>query len=163
MGQQCVQEKSNEITAIPLLLDSLNLENTLITLDAMGCQTKSAQHILNQKGDYLLVLKANHRHDYQTVKSHFVDEGTPYPNAKFLCFDAFEESHGRLVLRRVFASQDATLLAALSGWPQLNTVLAVESIRSLTGQHKVETQTRFFLSSAKDDPALLAQAIRLGH
>ena len=81
LGQQCVKEKSNEITAIPLLLDSLNLENSLVTLDAMGCQTKIAQHILNQKGDYLLVLKANHRHDYQTVKSHFLDESTPYPNA----------------------------------------------------------------------------------
>ena len=160
LGQQCVKEKSNEITAIPLLLDSLHLENSLVTLDAMGCQTKIAQHILDQKGDYLLVLKANHRQDYQTVKAHFIDGTTPYPNAKFLCSDAFEESHGRLVRRRIFASQEATLLAALSCWPELNTVLALESIRSLNGQHKVETQTRFFLSSAKDDPVLLAQAIR---
>ncbi len=130
IGTTVPQEKSNEITAIPLLLDSLHLENSLVTLDAMGCQTKIAQHILDQKGDYLLVLKANHRHDYQTVKSHFLDGATPYPNAKFLCSDAFEESHGPLVRRRVFVSQDATLLAALSHWPELNMVLALTVVHA---------------------------------
>lgn len=160
LGQRCVEEKSNEITAIPLLLDSLHLENTLVTLDAMGCQTKIAQHILNQKADYLLVLKANPRHDYTAVKAHFLDGVTPYPCSTRLVFDAFEESHGRVVRRRVFASQDPTLLGTLSSWPGLNTVLAVESIRHLNGHPKVQTQTRFFLSSAQDDKALLAQAIR---
>ncbi|RYZ65984.1 MAG: ISAs1 family transposase [Proteobacteria bacterium] len=57
LGQQIVEAKSNEITAIPLLLDSLHLENTLVTLDAMGCQTKIAAQILERKADYLLVLK----------------------------------------------------------------------------------------------------------
>jgi len=159
LGQQCVAHKSNEITAIPLLLQGLHLENTLVTLDAMGCQTKIAEHILEQKADYLLVLKANHRHHYQAVQAHFLDGPTPYPNRERLVFDAFDESHGRLVRRRVFASQDPTLLTALSGWPELATVLAVESIRSVTGHPKVETQMRFFLSSAKDDPQLLATAI----
>lgn len=139
-GQQCVQEKPNEITAIPLLLDSLHLENTLVTLDAMGCQTKIAQHILNRKADYLLVLKANHRHDYTTVKAHFLDGITPHPCSSRLVLDAFKEGHGRVVRRRVFASQDPTLLTALSSWPGLNTVLAVESIRTLNGHPKVQTQ-----------------------
>ena len=160
LGQQCVNEKSNEITAIPLLLDTLHLENSLVTLDAMGCQTKIAQHILDQKADYLLVLKANHRHDYNHVKDHFHDDASPYPSPKHLVYDAFDEGHGRVVRRRVFASQDATLLETLSSWPQLKTVLAVESIRRVTGEAKVQTQVRYFLTSAIDDPALLAQAIR---
>ena len=163
LGQQCVGEKSNEITAIPLLLESLHLENSLVTLDAMGCQTKIAQQILDQKADYLLVLKANHRQDYNTVKAHFLDGSSPYPTGSptgHLIFDAFDDSHGRLVRRRVFASQDPVLRAQLSSWRGLQTVLALESIRSVKGQAKVETQVRYFLCSANDDPALLAQAIR---
>jgi len=159
LGQQCVGEKSNEITAIPLLLESLHLENSLVTLDAMGCQTKIAQHILDQKADYLLVLKANHRHDYSAVQAHFLDSSSPYPTG-YLVFDAFDDSHGRSVRRRVFASQDPVLLARLDSWPGLNTVLALESIRRVNDKAKVETQIRYFLCSANDDPALLAQAIR---
>lgn len=160
LGQECVEAKSNEITAIPLLLDRLHLENTLVTLDAMGCQTKIAQQILDRGGDYLLVLKANHRHDYNTVTAHFLDGRMPHPNAARLVYDAFDDSHGRLVRRRVFASQDPALLAALSSWPGLQTVLAVESIRRVSAQAKVETQMRYFLCSGGDDPQVLAQAIR---
>ncbi len=160
LGQQSVEAKSNEITAIPLLLQSLHLENTLVTLDAMGCQTRIAQQILDQKADYLLVLKANHRQDYATVQAHFHDGATPYPSAQRLVYDAFDESHGRVVRRRVFASQDPTLLKTLSSWPGLQTVLAMESIRSVTGQAKVETQMRYFLCSAADDAVSLAAAIR---
>ncbi|PQV62709.1 transposase, IS4 family [Abditibacterium utsteinense] len=164
LGQQCVAEKSNEITAIPLLLESLHLENTLVTLDAMGCQTKIARQILDQKANYLLVLKANHRHDYSAVKAHFLEGSSPYPTGHLIS-DGFDDSHGRLVRRRVFASQDPVLLAKLDSWPGLNTVLALESIRSVkrqsvNGHAKVETQIRYFLCSANDDPALLAQAIR---
>ncbi len=160
LGQECVPAKSNEITAIPLLLDRLHLKNTLFTLDAMGCQTKIAQQILDRGADYLLVLKANHRLDYTTVQAHFLGESAPYPSPHRLVCDAFDEGHGRLVRRRVFSSQDPALLAALSAWPSLRTVLAVESIRRVSGQAKVETQMRYFLCSGGDDPILLAQAIR---
>ncbi len=160
LGQECVQAKSNEITAIPLLLQRLHLENTLVTLDAMGCQTKIAQQILDRKADYLLVLKSNHRHDYNTVQAHFLEGSAPYPSPGRLVCDAFDEGHGRLVRRRVFASQDSALLENLSAWPSLQTVLAVESIRSLPGQSQVETQIRYFLCSGGDDPQVLARAIR---
>ena len=160
LGQECVEAKSNEITAIPLLLDRLHLKNTLVTLDAMGCQTKIAQQILDRGADYLLVLKANHRHDYTTVQAHFLDGPTSDPSPHRVVCDAFDDSHGRLVRRRVFASQDPALLAALSSWPGLQTVLAVESIRRVSGQVKVETQIRYFLCSGGDDPQVLARAIR---
>jgi len=75
--------------------------------------------------------------------------------------DAFDDTHGRLVRRRVFASTDAAALDALSGWPGLRTVLAVESIRSLnSAPTKVGREIRYFLSSCPDDPAVLGQAIR---
>lgn len=106
-----------------------------------------------------LGLKANHRQHYSAVKAHFVDDSSSYPTGH-LVFDAFDDSHGRSVRRRVFASQDPALLAKLGSWPGLSTVLALESIRRVNGHVQVETQTRYFLCSAKDDPALLAGAIR---
>ena len=74
--------------------------------------------------------------------------------------DAFDDTHGRLVRRRVFASTEAADLEALSGWPGLHTVLAVETIRSVNGTPKVESEIRYFLSSCRDDPAVLGQAVR---
>src|SRR5829696_9053172 len=118
LGQRRVHETSNEITAIPELLDQLALENSIVTLDAMGCQTAIAEQILARGADYLLVLKANHPLGYEAVVKH-VDQA---------CFrrgacDTFDEAHGRLVRRRVFASTEAASLEALSTWPNLHTVL----------------------------------------
>ena len=75
-------------------------------------------------------------------------------------FDAFDESHGRLVRRRVFVSSAARQLEPLSRWPELTTVLAVETIRGVTGTGKVEAEIRYFLTSCGDDPAVLVRAIR---
>src|SRR5215210_3571907 len=71
LGQRCADGKSNEITAVPELLDQLALENSIVTLDAMGCQTAIAEQILARGADYLLVLKANHQLAYEAVVKHF--------------------------------------------------------------------------------------------
>jgi len=161
LGQRCVDGKSNEITAVPELLDQLALENSIVTLDAMGCQTAIAEKILARGGDYLLTLKGNHKLAHTAVVEHFDQHcfrrGAP---CRADC-DAFDDTHGRLVRRRVFASTEAAALDALSGWPGLHTVLAVESIRSLnSAPTKVESEIRYFLSSCPDDPATLGKAIR---
>ncbi len=113
------------------------------------------------RGDYLLTLKGNHPLAHAAVVKHFDEHcfhvGAP---SRADC-DAFDDTHGRLVRRRVFASTEAAALDALSGWPGLRTVLAVESIRSVnTTPTKVESEIRYFLSSCPDDPAILGQAIR---
>jgi predicted transposase YbfD/YdcC len=161
LGQRCVDGKSNEITAVPELLDQLALENSIVTLDAMGCQTAIAEKILARGGDYLLTLKGNHPLAHAAVVEHFDQRcfrvGAP---SRADC-DAFDDTHGRLVRRRVFASTNAAALEALSGWPGLRTVLAVESIRSVnSAPTKVESEIRYFLSSCPDDPAVLGKAIR---
>src|SRR5215203_2388058 len=71
LGQRCVDGKSNEITAVPELLDQLALENSIVTLDAMGCQTAIAEKILARGGDYLLTLKGNHPLAHAAVVEHF--------------------------------------------------------------------------------------------
>lgn len=160
LGQRRVDGKSNEITAIPELLKVLALENTLVTLDAMGCQKDIAQHILDRQADYLLVLKANQGNAYAAVQRHFEQHGLEREATVKAVFDAFDERHGRLVRRRVFASPKAASLEALSDWPQLHTVLAVEAIRSVNGSGKVQAEIRYFLSSYAGDAQVLAQAIR---
>ena len=118
------QEKSNEITAIPKVIETLQLESALITIDAMGCQTTIAEVILEKKADYLLALKANRKTGYSAAKEHFdgqrsrrgsLDQGASnHESQTEVKHDAFDESHGRLVRRRVFASTDAAELPALS-------------------------------------------------
>ena len=160
LGQRSVDDKSNEITAVPELLDQLALENSIVTLDAMGCQTVIAERILARGGDYLLTLKGNHPLAYAAVVKHFDERcfcrGAP---DRADC-DAFDDTHGRLVRRRVFASTEAAGLEALAAWPGLRTVLAVETIRSVNSAPKVESEIRYFLSSCTDHPAVLGQAIR---
>jgi predicted transposase YbfD/YdcC len=161
LGQRCVDGKSNEITAVPELLDQLALENSIVTLDAMGCQTAIAETILARGGDYLLTLKGNHKLAHAAVVEHFdqhcFGRGAP---SQANC-DAFDDTHGRLVRRRVFASTKAAALDALSAWPRLRSVLAIESIRSVNNAPtKVESEIRYLLTSCPDDPAILGQAIR---
>lgn len=111
-------------------------------------------------GDYLLTLKANHPLAHEAVAAHFAQQCfRPGAPGRAAC-DGFDDSHGRLVRRRVFASTEAADLEALSGWPGLHTVLAVESIRRVNDTGKVESEIRYFLSSCQDDPAVLGDAIR---
>ena len=160
LGQRRVDRKSNEITAIPALLDSLVLGNTLVTLDAMGCQKDIAQRIVDREADYPLVLKANHGNDYAAVRDHFERHCFGRGATVRPALDAFDEGHGRLVRRRVFADPQAASLETLKDWPRLKTVLAVEAIRSVNGSDQVEAEIRYFLSSFAGDPSILAQAIR---
>ena len=161
LGQRCVDDKSNEITAVPELLEQLALENSMVTLDAMGCQSAIAEKILARGGDYLLTLKANHPLAHAAVAEHFAERCFGRGASCRADCDAFDDTHGRLVRRRVFASTEAAALEALSGWPGLRTVLAVEGIRSLgSAPTKVESEIRYFLSSCADAPAVLGQAIR---
>ena len=147
LGQCCVEDKSNEITAIPALLDQLALENSIVTLDAMGCQRAIAERVLARGGDYLLTLKANHPLAHAAVAAHFEECCFRLGAPARAEYDAFEDTHGRLVRRRVFASPEAARLEALGGWSGLHTVLAVESIRSVHDTGKVESEIRYFLLS----------------
>src|SRR5215212_6180410 len=160
LGQRAVDGKSNEITAIPELLDTLRLEGCIVSLDAMGCRKEIAERIRANGADYLLVLKANHGRTFEAVREHVERTCFGLGSGGRPVFDAFDEGHGRLVRRRVFLDPAAKGLEPLRGWPDLRAVLAVETIRSITGTYKVEAEIRYFLTSCDDDAAVLAQAIR---
>ena len=115
----------------------------------------TAEKILVRGGDYLLTLKGDHKLAHAAVVEHFDQHcfrvGAPSPAD---C-DAVDDTHGRLVRCRVFANTEAAALNALSGWPGLCTVLAIESIRSVnSAPTTVEAGIRYFLSSCPDDPAV---------
>jgi predicted transposase YbfD/YdcC len=131
-----------------------------VTLDAMGCQKDIAARIRAKRADYLLGLKANHGHAFEAVREHFERTCFGRGSGGRPVFDAFDESHGRLVRRRVFVSPTAGELEPLRDWPDLRAVLAVEAIRGITGTGKVEAEIRYFLTSCGDDPAVLVRAIR---
>src|SRR3954471_10131929 len=97
----------------------------------MRCQTAIAEKLLARGGDYLLTLKGNHSLAHAAVVEHCGQHCCRVGAPSRADCDAFNDTHGRLVRRRVFASTEAATLGALSGWPGLRTVLAVESIRSL--------------------------------
>ena len=147
LGQRCVDGKSNEITAIPELLDQLAWQNSIVTLDAMGCQTAIAERILARGGDYLLTLKGNHPLAHAAVVQHFDQHcfrrGAP---GRASC-DAFDETHGRLVRRRVFASTKAAALEALSAGPGCTPCWPSRPSAASMAQPKVESEIRYFLSS----------------
>jgi predicted transposase YbfD/YdcC len=160
LGQREVDGKSNEITAVPELLDILHLDGSIVTLDAMGCQKDIAARIRAKGADYLLGLKANHGRAFEAVREHFERTCFGCGSSVRPVFDAFDESHGRLVRRRVFVSSVLRQLEPLRDWPDLSTVLAVETIRGVNGTGKVEAEIRYFLTSCGDDPAVLVRAIR---
>src|SRR5512142_1714082 len=131
LGQVAVDEKSNEITAIPELLKVLELSGAIVTIDAMGCQKEIARTIREEGADYVLALKANHEHLYDQVKAFW--EGA-YRRG-FKGYEAmsyhrqWNESHGRFEARRCWATSDLSWSAGREDWPDLRTVVFVESAR----------------------------------
>ena len=134
----------------------------MVSLDALACRPDVAEQITARGGDCLLALKGNQKKAHAAVKDWFAANAFTRGATLRPCFDAFDEGHGRLVRRRVFACTMLEPFAALPPWPSLATVLAVETIRSRNGSGKVTAEIRYYLSSSKLPPEQLAVAIR-GH
>jgi predicted transposase YbfD/YdcC len=154
LGQRKVNEKSNEITAVPELLDALMLKGCIVTLDALNCQTKIAETIVEQEADYLLALKANHESLHADVLLLFetlaqdlqqqVRYAYPHDHAK-----SVDKDHGRIEVRQAWTINDADLIAHLrtaANWPHLTTLVKVQAERYVGNETSV--QTRYYISSA---------------
>jgi predicted transposase YbfD/YdcC len=163
LGQVAVAADSNEITAIPALLELLALDGCTVSIDAAGCQTAIAEQIVRQGADYVLTLKANHATLYEEVVSTFGLVRQPR-FAHLVPHDytrRVEKDHGRLEVRRVWTITDPASLDRMNGlaaWPQLRSVGMVEATRR-RGE-TVEVETRYYLSSRPDTAARLGRAVR---
>lgn len=145
LGERQTDSKSNEITAIPLLLESLSLKGSTVTIDAAGCQKDIAKLVVKKKGDYVLGLKLNHPKLYKAMEGHIKQEGE---NNENLLFDAFDDRHGRSVRRRYFG-YDISHLPEVQEWVGAKTVIATETISSKDNDpnHKISAEWRYYLSS----------------
>ena len=160
LGQQACEAKSNEITAIPLLLERLALTGALVTIDAMGTQTKIAQAVLDRGGDYLLALKGNQSSLHDEIK-HYLDD----PAAKLHSrFETTDGDHGRIEVRRHGVSHDVGWLTTARRFPGeprfpgLCAIAVVEAEVERNGSTSLER--RYYLSSMPLDARLFAHAVR---
>jgi predicted transposase YbfD/YdcC len=160
LAQRATETKGGELAVLPELLEGLDLEGCLVSLDALACQPGIAERVVGRGGDYLLALKGNRGKAHAEVKAWFAANAFALGAPLRACLDAFDDGHGRLVRRRVFACTDLAPFAALADWPGLATVVAVETIRGIPGRGKVKAEIRHYLSSAKLSPKALAAAIR---
>jgi predicted transposase YbfD/YdcC len=160
LAQRATEAKGGELAVLPELLDGLDLRGCLVSLDALACRPEVAARIVGRGGDYLLALKGNQRRVHAEVRDWFAANAFALGAPLRPSFDAFDDGHGRLVRRRVFACPDAGVFGTLADWPGLAAVVAVETIRGIPARGRVKAEIRHYLSSARLPPEALAAAIR---
>ena len=146
LGQTKVGDKSNEIVAIPVLLELLTIEGAVVTIDAMGCQRAIAQKIIDKKADYILALKGNQgtlRDDVELFAGE--QKAVGFKDATVSRHTTVDGDHGRIETRTVTVFHDIGWLQKTHQWPGLKSVAMVESTREIAG--KIETETRFYITS----------------
>jgi len=145
LAQSKVEDKSNEITAIPELIERLDLKDCVVTIDAMGCQTNIARRIVEREADYVLAVKANQPHLLDEVERHFTD--TPESAMDYHCTQ--ENSHGRRETRQCWVSTDVAEDPAV--WSALTAFVMVRATREIKG--KTTTETRYYITSVHNPAA----------
>ena len=161
LGQMKVEDKSNEITAIPTLLELLDLAGSIITIDAMGTQTEIAQKIIDKKADYVLALKANHPTLYSQVEKWFEKSAMQDFKSVDVSYDQkINSEHHRIEERQVWAVPIAAIgeLYQPRIWAGLKSVVMVIRVRHLW--NKMTREVHFYLTSLEHDAELLGQVIR---
>ena len=162
LGQFKTQSQSNDITAIPELLQLLAIKGCIVTIEAMGCQTHTVKQIIDQEGDDLLTLKRHQKQTYHAVTMYFhnqIEHNLTWRDEQHV-FDAFDDSHGRMVRRRVWRLSDLSPMANLEKWEGLTSIVVVETIRKAHQQAEVTSDYRFYLSSLVRSAQEFASLIR---
>lgn len=159
LGQLKVEDKTNEINAIPKLLDLLSLKGCLVTIDAMGCQREISEKILAEGADYCLALKdnqpalANDVEDFFETFSPVTTEKTPYQS-----FEETNKGHGREETRRYFITDEIEEIQRVHNWPGLKSIGVVKSKRIIGGVAAYEE--RYYIASFPADAKKFAHAVR---
>jgi predicted transposase YbfD/YdcC len=160
LGQEAVEEKSNEITAIPALVERIELAGALVSIDAMGCNPNIAQSILDAKADYLLAVKDNQPTLHADVKSYFATA----PSAEVERFESVGKDHGRLEIRAHTVSHLVDWITSQRAYPgaprfpQLATIAMVES--RIERQGHIAAEQRSYISSRPLSAEAFADAVR---
>ena len=153
LGQEKVATKSNEITAIPELLDALYLNGFLVSIDAMGCQKAIARQIVGKKADYLLAVKGNQQGLLQALQDAFIDQQEAVMHIADL-----DTGHGRIVAQRCSVLPAAGIVPE-ADWPGCAVIARIDSLRQIKGKTS-ELAQRYYISSRNLTPSALAEAVR---
>ena len=149
LAQEKVDDKSNEIKAIPALLHMLDLAGCLVTIDAIGCQKEIAQTIIDQEADYLLEVKENQGHLYEDIADAFAGaEEVAYREVAHSYHRTVDGDHGRLDIRECWAISDPEYIRYLRGsadWANLHTILMIRNQRKVDGA--TEFTTHYYIAS----------------
>ena len=157
LGQIKTNEKSNEITAIPQLIDIIELNGGIVTIDAMGCQKNIASKIVDKKADYVLALKGNHSALFEDVKPYF-DEVKPN-SSDYDYHKTIEKGHGRIETRKFWTTSNIDwLITHHPNWKNLKSIGVVEATRKIGS--KKTTERRYYISSLVSNAKLFAKATR---
>lgn len=157
LGQVATDQKSNEITAIPKLLAMLHIKGCLVTIDAMGCQRKIAQNILDAGADYLLNVKGNQERLEEDIAEEFAQaQADGFKHMEHTYFETLEKNRDRIERREYWVTEDIGGLGTLDKWPKLTAMAMCKRTRTIGGETSCETH--YYITSAKE-----ANAERIGH
>jgi predicted transposase YbfD/YdcC len=159
LGQVKVSEKSNEIVAIPKLLDMLAIEGAIVTIDAMGCQRDIARKVVDKKADYVLALKGNQGSLREDVELFVAEQkAAGFKHTQISRDQTVDGDHGRIDTRTTTVIHDVAWLQQRHNWPGLNAVVVVDSTRETAD--KIERETRFYITSLVLAACLLGPIVR---
>jgi predicted transposase YbfD/YdcC len=148
LGQEKTANKSNEITAIPLLLDVLDLKDALVSIDAIGCQIEIASKIIDKAGDYLLAVKQNQKTLYEDIQSAFL----VHENNENTTFVTEEINGSKFEKRTCKIMTDITHITKAEDWKNLQTIVKIESEIYHKSKNKTTTEERYYISSQTNSP-----------
>lgn len=154
LAQEKVTDKSNEITAIPALLQMLSIEGCLVTIDAMGCQKDIAELIVDGGADYILAVKENQEFLHDDIKDAFNNEKTLPSNT------TLDMGHGRIEKRTCSIIEDMDWVCKGADWKGLKTLIRIESERTQKATNETEKHTRYYISSKQGDAKFFNVAVR---
>ena len=161
LGQKAVEEKSNEITAIPELLDKIQIKGQIITIDAMGTQKEIVEKIKKKRADYVLSLKGNQKNLYEEVKEYFENVEFQKEIEKIGAYKkTIEKAHGQLEIREYYQTEDIKWIDRKKEWKDLKSIIMERSTIEKEGERTEEY--RYFISSLKPDIEMVSRAVR-GH
>jgi predicted transposase YbfD/YdcC len=159
LGQVKTDEKSNEITAIPQLLEMLHIKGCVVTIDAMGTQKVIAKKIIEKEADYVLALKGNQGTLHEDIKFHFSETSEEeLSKPPFSYYKTFEKDHGRIEQREYWVTDDIDWLSMKKDWDKFQSICMMKSKRTV--KDYTTTETWFFISSLPADGKTIGDAIR---
>lgn len=159
LGQIKTNEKSNEITAIPELLDLLEIKDCIVTIDAMGCQRDIAEKIIKKKADYVLALKGNQGNLHKDVEDFFEDaEKSSFRDVQCKYHVTRDKGHGRNEIRKYYLVEDINWLSMKKEWKGLKSIGM--AIRECEVKGKRTVEKRYFISSLNGSAEKFGQAVR---